>query len=399
MVFRPLDEFVGTNVLKFLEQNIKISNWSFNMKSCKSYTCKISGNVEKVNFLNQTIEMIEDLSWVVFTLGRTYSLNWWKNQNNLYKYCRNMFPELNSKILQNFIKLYKPVGKKKLPKFKPIKSSIYVDYQSLDLKIDSSSKLTNFWLKFSRRNFPLFGKRILKKIKDPKNVKLIQIFKKNETLYCKLSYVIEKPETNLNSSNKIIGLDVNTKRIVLSNNKFYHTKDLFHRKIEVHKNHLNLRNNSNFTKDYLHKLTTQISKDLSTQGVEVLVLENLKGLRKSASRKLGTSKGRKLNFIINSKSYGMFQDFLSYKCLDLGIKVEKIHPAYTSKTCSKCLSRKTQRPKQEQFVCLDCNYQLDADLNGSRNIENFYRNLNGLPVNITQVKTLKVNQSYDSLES
>jgi len=48
------------------------------MKSCKSYTCKISGNVEKVNFLNQTLEIVEDLSWVVFTLGTKYSKNWWK---------------------------------------------------------------------------------------------------------------------------------------------------------------------------------------------------------------------------------------------------------------------------------------------------------------------------------
>ena len=401
MVFRPLDEFVKTDVLKFLEQNIKLNLLrDFKMKSCKSYTCKISGNVEKVNFLNQTLEIVEDLSWVVFTLGTKYSKNWWKNQNQLYRYCRNMFPELNSKILQNFIKLYKPIEKKSLPKFKPIKSSIYVDYQSLDLKIDSNNKLTNFWLRFSRRNFPLFGKGILKKIKDPSNVKLVQIFKRGKDLYCKLSYVVEIKEPIFNNiPNKIIGLDVNTKRIVLSNNKFYHTKDLFHRKIENWKNNLNQRNNSNFTKDYLHKLTTQISKDLSDEGVEVLVLENLKGLRKSASRKLGTSKGKKLNYIINSMSYGMFQDFLEYKCLDLEIKVEKIQPAYTSKTCSKCLSRKTQRPKQEQFVCLDCNYQLDADLNGSRNIENFYRNLNGLPVNITQVKTFKVDQSYDSLES
>ena len=155
---------------------------------------------------------------------------------------------------------------------------------------------------------------------------------------------------------------------------------MYHRKIERWKNNLTGRNNSNFTKDYLHKLSTQISKDLSIQGVEVLVLENLKGLRKSASRKEGTSKGRKLNYIINSMSYGMFQSFLEYKCLDLGIKVEKIHPAYTSKTCSRCNSRKTMRPRQEQFVCKDCNYQLDADLNGSRNIENFYRNLNGLLV-------------------
>ena len=138
---------------------------------------------------------------------------------------------------------------------------------------------------------------------------------------------------------------------------------------------------------YLHKLTTQISKDLSTQGVEVLVLENLKNLRKSASRKNGTSKGKMINYIINSFPHSMFQNFLKYKCLNLGIKVEFINPAYTSKTCSKCGSLNTSRPKQETFVCNDCNFQLNADLNGSRNIEKFYRNLNGLLVNLAQIRT------------
>jgi len=87
-------------------------------------------------------------------------------------------------------------------------------------------------------------------------------------------------------------------------------------------------------------LTTQIANDFQQKGIDVLVLENLKDLRKSASRKRGTSKGKLINYIINSMPYSMFQNFLKYKCLDRGIKVEKIHPAYTSKTCSRCGSKK-----------------------------------------------------------
>ena len=352
------------------------------MKSCKSYTCKISGNVEKVNFLNETIDIIEDLSWFVFSLGTNYSKNWWYNQKNLYHHCRRFFPELNSKILQNFISLYKPKSGRKLPKYKPIKSGIFVD-QGFNIKINNSNSLTNFWLRFSRRNFPVFGKYLKKKILEPEKVKLVQIFKNSKGLYCKVIYVEELPDITTSNNSKIFGLDVNTKRMVLSNNIFYNIKRLYHRKLEHYKNKQRKRNLNNFTKDFLHKLTTQIANDLSAQGTEVLILENLKGLRKSASRKLGTSKGRKLNYIINSMSFGMFQNFLTYKCLDLGIKVEKIHPAYTSKTCSRCGCRKaTSRPKQDKFLCQDCKYQLDADLNGSRNIRNFYRNSNGLLVNL-----------------
>ena len=208
-----------------------------------------------------------------------------------------------------------------------------------------------------------------------------------------MSEVNELPEPT--GGSKTIGCDVNYKRIVLSDNKFYNIKKLAHRKIEHKKNNQTKRNLTNYSKDFLHKLTTQISNELQQKGIDVLILENLKDLRKSASRKLGTSKGKLINYIINSFPYSMFQNFLKYKCLDRGIKVEHINPAYTSKTCSRCGSRNTKRTnsKQDLTTCNDCNFRLSSDLNGSRNIELFYRQLNGLPVNITQVKTLKLTKA------
>ena len=83
----------------------------------------------------------------------------------------------------------------------------------------------------------------------------------------------------------------------------------------------------------------------------------------------------------------MFRNFLSYKCLDRGIKVELIQPAYTSKTCSRCGSRNTTRPRQVEFICQDCKFQLDADLNGSRNISSWYTGANGLLVNLATTTT------------
>ena len=350
------------------------------MKSVKSYTCKISGNVEKVNFLNSTLEVLQDLSKFVFEQGKPA----WLNQKQLYHDCRNKFPELNSKFLQNMIKQYQIIKGKKLPK-KVINPTIYIDYQSFSFQKDLTIKITNYWLRFSKRNFPLFGKKILSKISDFSKIKLIQIYKKNNSLYCKLSYVLEIDDLQKNSN--VIGLDVNYKRIVLSNNNFYKINKLAHRKIEHHKHNQMKRNLTNYSKDFIHKLTTKISKDLSNEGVEVLVLEDLRTLRKSASKKLGTTKGKKLNYIINSLPFSMFQNFLTYKCLDLGIKIEKINPAYSSKTCSRCSCQTdTLRPKQNLFICNSCNYQLDADLNASRNICYKYTLANELPMTTALVR-------------
>ena len=349
------------------------------MKTIKSYTCLISGNFGKVEYLTINLEIIEDLSWYIFQLKQVFGINWWFNQKMLYHQCRRFFPELNSKVIQNFCSCYFPKKGTKLSK-RPISPSIFLD-QSFYVEESTKTKLTNFWVKFHRKYFPLFGKKILRKINLNK-IKLIQIFKRNNRLYCKLSVVNDISEPT--SGKNIIGCDVNYKRIVFSDNIFYNIKQLAHRKIEHKKYNQKKRNLNNYTKDFLHKLTTQIADDLQSKGIDVLVLENLKNLRKSASRKLGTSKGKMINYIINSFPYSMFQNFLKYKCLDRGIKVEQINPAYTSKTCSRCSSRNTKRPRQEDFVCLNCNFQLNADLNGSRNIEMFYRQLNGLLVTLAQ---------------
>ncbi len=359
-------------------------------KTYKSYTCKISGNVRKREFLNEQLDIIQDLSWFVFTLGTKYSKTWWVDQKKLYHHCRFFFPEVHAKVLQNFISFYQPKGKRRLPKYKIIQPAIFIDQcNHLVFKINNSNKLTNYWLRFRKTNFPLFGKNILKKIEDPSKIKLVQIFRKNKELYCKFSYLKEVNFSN--NSNNIIGLDVNTKQVSLSNNSIYKMTQRFHRATEAgKKNNQKKRLFRNYQKDFLHKMTTKISRDLHSQNVEVLVLEDLKNIRKSSSRKLGTSKGKKTNFVFNNNfPFSMFQEFLSYKCLSLGINVKKIQPQYTSKSCSRCGSVNTSRPTQSIFVCHDCIFQLNADLNASRNIRTKYILSNELPVNPAQIGTLK----------
>jgi putative transposase len=355
------------------------------IKSSKTYTCLISGNTSKISYLQEQLELIENLSWYIFNLKQQFGINWWFNQKMLYHQCRIFFPELNSKVIQNFIRFSYSIKKgMKLPK-KPVSPSIILDYQNFDFQINNS-KLTNYWLRFQKKNFPLLGKR-LQKIKHTDKIQLVQIYKQNDKFFCKLVVVKELQEPS--DGTNVIGCDINYKRVVFSDNSFKSIKQLAHRKIEHKKHNLRKRNLNNYTKDFLHKLTTQIADELQQKAIEVLVLEDLRSLRKSASRKLGTSKGKMINYIVNSFPYSMFQNFLKYKCLDRGIKVEHINPAFTSKTCSKCGSRNTTRTnsKQDLTTCNDCNFHLSSDLNGSRNIEMKYTSLNGQLVNLALAKT------------
>ena len=118
------------------------------MKSTKSYTCLISGNNCKINYLQEQLDIIEDLSWYIFNLKQKFGINWWFNQKLLYHQCRRFFPELNSKVIQNFIRYFYSVKKGcKLPKSQ-VFPSIVLDFQNFKIESSLKTKLTNFWIKF-----------------------------------------------------------------------------------------------------------------------------------------------------------------------------------------------------------------------------------------------------------
>ena len=327
------------------------------MKITKSYTCLISGTDSKMSVLENQLSLVEKLSKFVYE-----NTDLVKDHNLIYKLCRQEFPGLNSKVLQNFLRyMFWRRGKK--PKSAP-KASIYVDSQNFGV-IRTDNSWATFWCRTLRTNFALRGKYLESRILEPENIKLIQIFKRRNRLYTKLSYVHEVSDIQEGSEGPSVGLDMNFRTVVLSDNSFFPMKQLAHRKLEHKKNKREL---GNFTKDFVSKLTTRIANYLHTIGTSRLVLEDLKHLRNSCRKKGDKPKGKLFNYIVNSMPYSMVANQLVYKCLDRGIEVKLINPAYTSKMCSKCGSLDTARPTQNRFVCKNCNLRLHADLNAARNI-------------------------------
>jgi len=69
--------------------------------------------------------------------------------------------------------------------------------------------------------------------------------------------------------------------------------------------------------------------------------------------------------------YHLFITKLKHKLQQQGFgsnRVIAVDEKYTSKRCSRCFSLKTTRSSQGRFVCHKCKYELNADLNGARNI-------------------------------
>ena len=118
---------------------------------------------------------------------------------------------------------------------------------------------------------------------------------------------------------------------------------------------------SRWMKDMNHKISRQIVNFALANGVGVIRMEELTGIRKRAAS--AKEAGRNLH----SWAFHQLQTMIAYKAEKAGIRVEWVNPTYTSQTC-KCGHREKANRNGIRFRCQKCGYTLHADLNGAINI-------------------------------
>ena len=123
--------------------------------------------------------------------------------------------------------------------------------------------------------------------------------------------------------------------------------------------------------DYLHKLSTAISKNHAVVVLEDLKVKDMSASARGTSAVPGKNVNQKsgLNKSILDQGWGNFRLYLEYKQAQRGGWVLYINPAYTSQTCSGCGHiHPGNRKNQSDFVCLSCGLETNADLNAAINI-------------------------------
>ena len=133
----------------------------------------------------------------------------------------------------------------------------------------------------------------------------------------------------------------------------------------IHSSIANARN------DFLHKASTQISKNHAMVCIEDLQVRNMSksasGTLEAPSRKVAQKKG--LNKAILDQGWGEFRRQLEYKTRWNGGAFVAVPAAYTSQTCPCCghISREN-RQTQALFACVSCGYENNADHVGAINV-------------------------------
>lgn len=244
------------------------------------------------------------------------------------------------------------------------------------------------WMKCSDR-------RVLKDY----DFKYATISKVNGKYYVSITYSVEKDIKSIAiNENQVIGLDYKSDGLYVDNNGFMINMPHYFRqaqaKLKSEQRKLRLKQGfkkgqkqsnrfkkqlikvaklqkhiANQRKDFLHKLSTELSKDY-----DAICIEDL-NMRSLSNKSFGNGKATLDN------AWGMFTVMLDYKLQEQGkqlIKVDKFYPS--SQTCSicGCINKEIKDLSIRKWECLNCGTIHDRDINAAVNIRNEGLRLLGL---------------------
>jgi putative transposase len=124
-----------------------------------------------------------------------------------------------------------------------------------------------------------------------------------------------------------------------------------------------LRAIENQVRDVLHKQTTRLVSTLWANGVQTVVIGDVRDIRE------GLDCGHAANQRIHQMCHGMARHMITHKAARLGLSMRLQDESYTSQTCPACGKR--HKPADRQYCCA-CGFSYHRDGVGAFNIRQKY---------------------------
>lgn len=186
--------------------------------------------------------------------------------------------------------------------------------------------------------------------------KSIRLGMKNGRLY--IDFILEKKRPEKRTEGEIRGLDSNYKNgLVMSDGTC--TGKAVYEKIST------FSKRRKHTHEQIRSMMGQTVRQLDLTGVKVLVIEDLKNVRKGTKGKFPKNLNRRLSHW----TYSYTADLLSRLCEEEGILLQKKNPAYTSQFCRFCGKWDKRNRRGDRFKCIHCGHVEHADTNAACNLE------------------------------
>jgi transposase len=235
-----------------------------------------------------------------------------------------------------------------------------IDSRFVEIQENVDSKEFDYWikLKFPKRSTIYLP---IKSTRHIKNLLNRGYTMKNNTIRIKSNGEIElyfNKEKQENNNTETIGIDIGRNKSYITNNGLYevNTKVILN----------NLKNKKHGSKNKascVRKLKQTIDKEIKKidfKNLKTIYLEKLNYMKK----------GKRWGNINHHWSYTYIQNRIKLHAEEQNVSVQEVYAAYTSQTCSSCGFKHKNNRNSEKFLCLSCEYEIDADLNAAKNIHN-----------------------------
>lgn len=111
-------------------------------------------------------------------------------------------------------------------------------------------------------------------------------------------------------------------------------------------------------KQYIHTIANEIVGEAADTNCDTIVFEDLTDIRE----RLPFAEWHHI------WAFRRLYEYVEYKAPERGISVERVEPNHTSQRCSKCGFTHEDNRDGDQFECLSCGYEINADYNGAKNV-------------------------------
>ena len=294
-------------------------------------------------------------------------------QNEIYHSFREEHPELPSVLVQTAshkagetlkaIKWRKlPIAKRLSLRYSPRCFTFYKEENEISVSTVNGRRRYSIQIpKWATDKYPIF---------TVKNI-CISYHKK----ICTLHLMIDVPDVPKSEIKTYVGVDRGIKNIaVCSDNTFFNSKHL--KNIKGKYQHLRSELQSRGTRSAKKRLksiagrerrfvsnTNRIIAKEIVDKADCVILEDLSKIKKRPGRKSKTFRKS-----LGGWSYYELQQFIEQRAELCGKSVRYIDPSYTSQECSRCGFTDKSNRHGSSFHCKKCGFDLNADLNASRNI-------------------------------
>jgi IS605 OrfB family transposase len=330
--------------------------------------------LDKSNELIQTAKLWNAACQDVIDYGfAAHDYNKTRLNRATYKDLRGKYPTLPSALLQTARDQASDMLKRLKFETKPFKhtlGAVRFDVRTMKVFLESSyCKLTTVFgrLRYDFRLADCYKKYAAWTVTNAQ----LKVTKNA----CYLNVQVERPDPEQMVGDKRIGVDLGINNIaVCSDNTFWESGPV--RAVKGKYQYLRSRFQSIGTRSAKRKLCKlsgrerrfqrdvnhNIANWIVSKPYDVIALEDLTNIRND-----------KKNKKLGKWSFAELRRIIEYKAATIGKKVVAVDPRYTSRTCSRCGFQKKENRNGRTFKCKSCGFQVDADLNASRNIATFSR--------------------------